>query len=152
MSNSNGQPRNSNQPVAGVSISPEPHARCRKSNAHPPVMTLTVAVPPNQGSCAEPALYPPTVRPPSQPLPLLRFLGTFVRNPLSSLSQSVYEQPIVVHDNGRGQVAWVTAPALTEKVLLHSSAQFPKTPLERRVFQHTLGEGILTSEGASWRW
>ena len=37
-------------------------------------------------------------------------------------------------------------------MLLQASAQFPKTPLERRVFQHTLGEGILTSEGASWRW
>src|SRR6185312_2517956 len=28
----------------------------------------------------------------------------------------------------------------------------PKTPLEKRVFHSTLGDGILTSEGASWRW
>lgn len=98
------------------------------------------------------ALYPPTVTPPQQPLPLRRFLLTFVRNPLSALSQPVYEEPIVFYDNGRGGVAWVTDPALTEKVLLHGHAQFPKTPLEKKVFHSTLGEGILTSEGASWRW
>jgi cytochrome P450 len=98
------------------------------------------------------ALYPPTVEAPLRPLPLRRFLFRFVRNPLSSLPRPVYEEPIVVYDNGRGVIAWVTGPALVEKVLLQSSAQFPKTPLEKRVFHHTLGDGILTSEGASWRW
>ena len=89
---------------------------------------------------------------PPRPLPLRRFLLTFVRNPLSSLPRPVYEEPIVFHDNGRGGIAWVTDPALVEQVLLHGNAQFPKTTLEKRVFAHTLGEGILTSEGASWRW
>jgi cytochrome P450 len=98
------------------------------------------------------ALYPPSVEPPPRPLPLRRFLLTFVRNPLSSLPRPVYEEPIVFHDNGRGGIAWVTDPALVEQVLLHGNAQFPKTALEKRVFAHTLGEGILTSEGASWRW
>ena len=110
-------------------------------------MTLTVAAAPKEGS-----LYPPTVQPPTQPLPLRRFLFTFVRNPLSSLPQAVYEEPIVVFANSRRGLVWVTAPALVEKVLLHASAQFPKTPLEKRVFRHTLGDGILTSEGTSWRW
>ena len=99
-----------------------------------------------------PALYPPSVEPPARPLPLRRFLLTFVRNPLSSLPRPVYEQPIVVHDNGRGGIAWVTAPELLEKVLLQASPQFPKSPLEKRVFHRTLGDGILTSTGASWRW
>ncbi len=98
------------------------------------------------------ALYPPSVDAPPRPLPLRRFLLTFVRNPLSSLPRPVYEEPIVFHDNGRGGIAWVTDPALVEQVLLHGNAQFPKTALEKRVFAHTLGEGILTSEGASWRW
>jgi cytochrome P450 len=99
-----------------------------------------------------PALYPPTVVPPPRPLPLHRFLMAFVRNPLSALPQPVYEEPLVVQDNGRNVIVWVTDPALVEKVLLHDSAQFPKSPLEKRVFAHTLGDGILTSEGASWRW
>jgi cytochrome P450 len=98
------------------------------------------------------ALYPPTVEGPPRPLPLRRFLLRFVRNPLASLPQPVYEEPIVVHDNGRSVVAWVTDPALVEKILLQASTQFPKTPLEKKVFANTLGDGILTSEGASWRW
>ena len=72
------------------------------------------------------ALYPPTVEPPPRPLPLRRFLLTFVRNPLSSLPRPVYEEPIVVHDNGRSVVAWVTDPALVEKVLLQPSAAVPQ--------------------------
>ena len=39
------------------------------------------------------ALYPPTVVAPPRPLPLRRFLLTFVRNPLSSLPRPVYEEP-----------------------------------------------------------
>ncbi len=108
----------------------------------------TVLAPPK----APAGLYPPTVEPPPRPLPLRRFLFQFVRNPLSNLPRPVYEQPIVTHDNGRYVVAWVTGPALVEQVLLHASAQFSKTPIEKRVFGPTLGEGILTSEGASWRW
>ena len=80
------------------------------------------------------------------------FLLRFVRNPLSSLPRAVYEDGIVVHDNGRGVVAWVTDPALIEEVLLSRAEQFPKTPLEKQVFENTLGDGILTSQGPSWRW
>src|SRR5262245_14532943 len=98
------------------------------------------------------ALYPPTVQPADRPLPLRKFLLRFVRNPLASLPQAVYEEPILVYDNGRGVIVWVTDPALLEKVLLTEAQQFPKTPLERQVFEHTLGDGILTSQGASWRW
>ena len=109
-------------------------------------MTDTAALQPDA------PLYPPTVEPPPQPLPLHRYLLRFIRNPLGSLPRQVYENDILVHDNGRNIIAWVTGPALIEKVLLHSSAQFPKTPLEKRVFRNTLGDGVLTSEGASWRW
>ncbi len=100
----------------------------------------------------EQRLYPPTVEPASQPLPLRRFLLRFVRNPLSSLPRAVYQDGIVVHDNGRSVVAWVTDPALIEEVLLSRAELFPKTPLEKQVFENTLGDGILTSQGPSWRW
>jgi cytochrome P450 len=110
-------------------------------------MTTQVAEPD-----ATAALYPPTVIAPPRPLPLRRFLLTFVRNPLRSLPQSVYAEPIVVHDSGRSVVAYVTDPALVERVLLQDAQRFPKSPLEKQVLGHTLGDGILTSEGASWRW
>jgi cytochrome P450 len=97
-------------------------------------------------------LYPPTVEPAPRPLPLRHFLIRFVKNPLSSLPQAVYEQGIVAYDNGRGVVAWVTDPALIEEVLLARADSFGKTQVEKRVFESTMGDGILTSQGASWKW
>jgi cytochrome P450 len=110
-------------------------------------MTTQVAEPD-----AAAVLYPPTVTAPPRPLPLRRFLLTFVRNPLRSLPQSVYEKPIVVYDSGRSVVAYVTDPALVERVLLQDAQRFLKSPLEKQVLGEALGDGILTSEGASWRW
>ena len=57
-------------------------------------MTTQVAEPQVAEPDAATALYPPTVIAPPRPLPLRRFLLTFVRNPLRSVPQSVYEQPI----------------------------------------------------------
>jgi cytochrome P450 len=110
-------------------------------------MTATIALLGGAG-----ALYPPTVRGSPGLLPLHRFLFRFVRNPLSGLPQAVYEESIIVYDSGRFVTAFVNDPALIERVLLHEADRFPKTRLEKRVFEHLLGDGILTSQGASWRW
>src|SRR5262245_26416777 len=110
-------------------------------------MTATIAP-----STAAGPLYPPTVKGAPRPLPLRKFLFRFVRNPLSSLPQAAYEQGILVYDNGRSLIVWVCDPALIETVLLHEAETFPKTDLEKRVFANSLGDGILTSQGASWRW
>ncbi|MBO0767037.1 MAG: cytochrome P450, partial [Hyphomicrobiaceae bacterium] len=98
------------------------------------------------------ALYPPTVPGTPQPLPLRKFLFRFVRNPLYSLPQAAYEEAVLTEDNGRSVIAWVCDPLLIEQVLLSRADEFPKTDLEKRVFETTLGDGILTSQGASWRW
>ena len=97
-------------------------------------------------------LIPPRITPPANPLPAWRFYPTFVRNPLRAIPQSVYEQPMVVYTAGGAAAVWVTDPKLVETVLLHEHDTFPKTPIERRIFKPTLGDGILTSEAASWRW
>jgi cytochrome P450 len=110
-------------------------------------MTATIA-PANDAV----ALYPPTVRGAPRPLPLRKFLFRFVRNPLSSLPQAAYEEPVLTYDNGRGVIVWVCDPPLIEAVLLSRADEFPKTDLEKRVFATSLGDGILTSRGASWRW
>lgn len=97
-------------------------------------------------------LYPPTVRPPLRPLPFHRFVSTYVRNPLAGLPQAVYEEPIVVFDARRSVIAWVTDPPLVEEVLVKRVGAFSRNPVERRVLAPTLGQGVLTSEGALWRW
>src|SRR5690606_18268060 len=100
---------------------------------------------------AEP-LYPPTVTPLDRPVPIRKALLRFVRNPLSNLPRQVYEEPCLVVDNGRTVLAYVTDPALVERVLLREAEKFAKSPLEKRVFRRSLGDGILTSQGESWRW
>ncbi|MBS0233069.1 MAG: cytochrome P450 [Proteobacteria bacterium] len=98
------------------------------------------------------ALYPPTVKPSSRPLPLLPFLGRFIRNPLRAIPQSVYDEPVVTYGRKRTLVAWVTDPTLIENILVKNAEQFPKTRLDRRVLKPMLGDGLLTAQGDSWRW
>lgn len=98
-------------------------------------------------------LYPPTITPPVQPLPIYRFAWRFLRNPLLALPQQVYEDRFVVLKNpGAPAIAWVTAPELTERVLQNKDNLFVKTPLEKRVFKRSIREGVLTSDGPEWRW
>lgn len=99
-----------------------------------------------------PSLRPPTVVAPSEPLPLAKFLPTFIRNPLRAIPQQSYEDPYVIFRNSRATTVYVTDPALVERVLLQEADEFPKTGMEKRVFGPTLGEGILTASGPSWRW
>jgi cytochrome P450 len=98
------------------------------------------------------ALYPPTVTPASRALPLLPFLGRFVRNPLRAIPEAVYDEPIVTYGKKRTLVAWVTDPALVENILGRNADKFPKTRLDRRVLKPIVGEGLLTAQGDSWRW
>lgn len=99
-----------------------------------------------------PALYPPTVKPSARMLPLLPFIGRFIPNPLRSLPRAVYHDPIVVYGRDRPLVAWVTAPALVETILLRDAERFPKTRLDKRILKPVIGEGLLTAEGEAWRW
>lgn len=98
------------------------------------------------------ALYPPTVVPPAQPLPFARFILEFIKNPLLTIARPVYDEGMIVRQNGPRVLAYVTSPTLVEQVLLKEAEVFHKSPVEKQLFRNTLGDGILTSQGASWRW
>jgi cytochrome P450 len=98
-------------------------------------------------------LYPPTVTPPSAPLPLGKFVYSIIRNPLSVLPQGAYEEPIFgLERKSRYNAFWVMAPELVEDILIKRSGVFLKTPLEKRVFRRTLKDGVLSADGPLWRW
>lgn len=106
---------------------------------------------------AEPALHTPApvpipsaITPPARPLNRLTFLARFVRNPLLVVPQAVYEQDFVRLGGGT-PVAWVTEPNLIKAVLLDQRDKFQKLA-QIRILGPLLGKGILTSEGADWRW
>ena len=103
----------------------------------------------NNSSAAR--LVPPRIVPPAQPLKGLAFLAAFVRNPLEVTPQAVYEQDTVVNPLGSTQRLWITSPALVKTVLLDEREQFLKLS-QIRLLSPLLGKGILTTEGAEWKW
>ncbi len=98
------------------------------------------------------ALYPRTVKPAPRPLPVHRFLVQFVQNPLRILPEAAYREPLVIRKRASGKAAWITDPHLIEEVLVQGTAAVAKSELEKRVLGQSVGDGILTSDGALWRW
>lgn len=96
-------------------------------------------------------LVPPRVQPPPRPLKGLAFLSAFLRNPLEVAPQAVYEQDLVVNSLGRAKRVWITGPELVKTVLLDEREKFQKLS-QIRLLAPLLGKGILTSEGAEWKW
>lgn len=102
-------------------------------------------------AAAAPRLVPPRISPPAQPLKGLAFLARFVRNPLSVVPQAAYDGDLVSMMRGRTPIVWITAPALIKQVLLDEREKFLKLA-QIRLLSPLLGKGILTSEGADWKW
>jgi len=96
-------------------------------------------------------LVPPRVQPPPRPLTGLAFLSAFLRNPLEVAPQAVYEQDLVVNAVGGMRRLWITGPGLVKTVLLDEREKFRKRS-QIRLLSPLLGKGILTSEGAEWKW
>lgn len=102
-------------------------------------------------TAAAPRLVPPRIVPPAQPLRGLAFVARFVRNPIAVVPQAVYDGDLVRYERGARSIVWITAPALIKQVLLEERDKFLKLA-QIRLLSPLLGKGILTSEGADWRW
>ncbi len=102
-------------------------------------------------TAAAPRLVPPRITPPAQPLGGLAFVARFVRNPITVVPQAAYEGDLVAVMRGRTPIVWITAPAMIKTVLLDEREKFLKLA-QIRLLSPLLGKGILTSEGADWKW
>src|SRR5450631_3426293 len=98
-----------------------------------------------------PTFTPPRVVPSAKPLGRLAFMRAFVGNPLEVLPQAVYEEDFVAFGSAKAPRVWVTSPALVKAVLLDERDKFRKLT-QIRLLGPLLGKGILTSEGADWKW
>ena len=97
-------------------------------------------------------LYPPRVNPPADRLPIWRFVPAFVRNPLEVMPAAVYTEPMVRFDQSVAPTIYVTAPALVKDILLDRRELFARTRVEKRILGGLLGNGVLTADGADWKW
>jgi cytochrome P450 len=95
------------------------------------------------------SFIPPRVEPPVRPLNRLAFIARFVRNPLAVVPRAAYEDDIVFLPGA--PIAWVTGPAMLKTILLEEREKYQKLA-QIRLLAPLLGKGILTSEGADWKW
>jgi cytochrome P450 len=95
-------------------------------------------------------LVPPRVVPSAKPLGRLAFAARFVRNPLEVVPREAYEAEFFRSGEGAAR-AWVMGPALLKQVLLDEREKFHKLT-QIRLLAPLLGHGLLTSEGAEWKW
>lgn len=74
-----------------------------------------------------------------------------MRNPIAVVPQAAYEGDFAAYEPGGRRIAWITAPDLIRQVLLDEREKFQKIS-QIRLLSPLLGKGMLTSEGADWKW
>ena len=79
-------------------------------------------------------------------------LAALLREPLSALPPEVYAAPLVAETVAGRRRLHVLDPALIQEALVRRADDLEKTEDVRRVLGPALGEGLLTAEGAHWRW
>ncbi|HEX3728555.1 MAG TPA: cytochrome P450, partial [Opitutaceae bacterium] len=98
---------------------------------------------------ADPVLAGPKVWP--EQLPFLRARRQLRGNMLGALHARLFEEPIVAN-----RLLWfrnfvLSDPDGIRRVLRDNAANYPKSPLLTRTLGPVLGQGLVTSEGETWR-
>jgi len=93
---------------------------------------------------------PPRIVPPEKPLSRLAFAARFVKNPLEVVPREAYQAEFFRQGEGAAR-AWIMGPDLLKAVLLDEHGKFRKLT-QIRLLSPLLGHGLLTSEGADWKW
>jgi cytochrome P450 len=96
-----------------------------------------------------PVLAGPT--PPAKKLGFFQLVREARDNPLAAFHQAAYDEPIV-DISMLGQKAFlVSDPAAVKHVLLDKVENYPKARQEVEALGSLFGDGILTSDGETWR-
>lgn len=74
------------------------------------------------------------------------------RDPLSAIPRACYEERMALARFFGRRTAYVTDPALLQEALVRRADHLHKTEDMRRMLGPALGQGILTADGAVWRW
>jgi cytochrome P450 len=98
------------------------------------------------------SLHVPPVAPLDRPLSTLSFFATLLQNPLRILPAAAYEEDIVWAKRAGRPICWITEPALIKTVLLDQRGIFRRTSVTQRILGPLLGNGVLTADGADWKW
>ena len=116
------------------------------------VASLTTGVRASDRTAQAPSLHVPRVAPLEGHLGTAAFFATLLRNPLRILPAAVYEEGIVWAGRAGRAVCWITEPSLIKTVLLDKRDIFQRTSITQRILGPLLGNGVLTADGADWKW
>lgn len=73
------------------------------------------------------------------------------QNPMPGIIAAAYERPVIRQWSPMGPFYVVSDPEGIKRVFLDNVANYPKTEMERRFFSAVFGDGLLSSEGETWR-
>ncbi|BCW88769.1 Pentalenene oxygenase [Alphaproteobacteria bacterium SO-S41] len=83
---------------------------------------------------------------------MVRFFLRARKNLISAFDESVYREAFIRRKAFGSDIWIVSEPEAIKRVLLDNFANYPKGIQQQRRLTPALGEGLLTSEGESWRW
>ena len=95
---------------------------------------------------------PVRVPPPQRRLSTLGVVRRLLRNSIELWPRETYERPLLRQRLFGRDILLVMDPDLIEQVLVDNADAFVKADTMRRALSPALGEGILTADGARWRW
>ena len=100
---------------------------------------------------AAPLFRPPIPPPPLGPLPLRQFLKTIRTNALMIWPENAYRQEVVERRFlGRNNLL-LNAPDAIHHVLVGQHGNYRRSPASVRILRPITGQGLLLSEGESWK-
>jgi cytochrome P450 len=77
---------------------------------------------------------------------------SLIRNPLEALPPSVFTQPLVFARTAGDIKVYIQDPALIQEALVKNADTLGKGEQVRRALGPALGQGLLTADGAHWKW
>ncbi|MFK0164318.1 cytochrome P450 [Rhizobium sp. NPDC090279] len=89
---------------------------------------------------------------PLTPRSMPHVLLSLIRNPLEALPPEIFTKPVVFTRMGGKMRVYLAEPELIYQTLVRNSDALGKGDDVRRVLGPALGNGILTSDGAHWKW
>lgn len=112
-----------------------------RSTSKPPI--------PSPGAATEPAL--------NEMGPVLasstaKAVLALIRNPLDAVPPSIFSEPIVFVRSAGEVKVYIADPALIHEALVKNADVLGKGEQVRRTLGPALGEGLLTADGAHWKW
>ena len=101
---------------------------------------------------SEAPFVPPSIAPNARLNGSLGFLRAMIADPVSAIPASAYEEPLTVLSFSGGPFIFVSDPDVLEQVLVKRSQEFPKSKVDKRIFQPAFGDSLLIAHGEDWKW